>query len=116
MKRRRLLFAVGAATVVCASCTSNSRLYNWKGYEQAVYAYTQVPDEQNLEKLLTVYDRLLHAPGGVRTVPPPGVCADYGYLLLMNGKTDEGKALLVQETVLYPESKKFIDRILMRLE
>ena len=67
-------------------------------------------------KLLTVYDRLLHAPGGVRMVPPPGVCADYGYLLLMNGKTDEGKALLEQETVLYPESKKFIDRILKRFE
>ena len=101
---------------VCASCSSNSQLYNWKGYEQAVYAYTQTPDEQNLEKLLTVYDRLLHAPGGVRMVPPPGVCADYGYLLLMNGKTDEGKALLEQETVLYPESKKFIDRILKRFE
>ena len=116
MKRCRLPFAVGAVAGVCASCSSNSQLYNWKGYEQAVYAYTQTPDEQNLEKLLTVYDRLLHAPGGVRMVPPPGVCADYGYLLLMNGKTDEGKALLEQETVLYPESKKFIDRILKRFE
>ena len=102
MKRCRLPLAVGAVAVVCASCSSNSQLYNWKGYEQAVYAYTQTPDEQNLEKLLTVYDRLLHAPGG--------------YLLLMNGKTDEGKALLEQETVLYPESKKFIDRILKRFE
>ena len=91
MKRCRLPFAVGAVAVVCASCSSNSQLYNWKGYEQAVYAYTQTPDEQNLEKLLTVYDRLLHAPGGVRMVPPPGVCADYGYLLLMNGKRTRGK-------------------------
>lgn len=56
MKRCRLPFAVGAVAVVCASCSSNSQLYNWKGYEQAVYAYTQTPDEQNLEKLLTVYD------------------------------------------------------------
>ena len=88
MKRCRLPLAVGAVAVVCASCSSNSQLY----------------------------DRLLHAPGGVRMVPPPGVCADYGYLLLMNGKTDEGKALLEQETVLYPESKKFIDRILKRFE
>ena len=47
---------------------------------------------------------------------PPGVYADYGYILLQIGKTDEGKELLMKEVELYPESKIFIDRILKMLE
>jgi hypothetical protein len=81
-----------------------------------VFAYTRTADEDSLEKLIEVYDHLMTDTGGVRNVVPPGVCADYGYLLLRQGKIEEGKALLAKETVLYPESKKFIDRILTRFE
>ena len=49
-------------------------------------------------------------------MPPPGVCADYGYLLIKKGEVEKGKELLVKETILYPESKLFIDMILKRFE
>jgi hypothetical protein len=47
---------------------------------------------------------------------PPGIYADYAYVLLQIGKTEEGKALLLKEIELYPESKIFIDRILKMLK
>jgi hypothetical protein len=49
-------------------------------------------------------------------VVPPGVNAEYGYLLYKAGKKDEGLALLRAETKAYPESEKFISRIIKQLE
>ena len=112
--RKIIYLAFGA--LLFASCANNTQLYNWKGYDDAVYAYTRTSDEKSVENLMEIYAKLIENSGGSRKVPPPGVCADYGYLLLQSGKIDEGKALLVKETTLYPESKKFIDRILDRFE
>ena len=100
----------------CISCGTSTKLYDWNGYDDAVYKYINKADEKSVESLIKVYEKLIKTSGGTRQTPPPGVCADYGYLLLKNGKIKEGKALLMQEIALYPESKQFIDRILERLE
>lgn len=113
MKKIVILAVVALAG---ASCTTQKPLYNWKGYDDAIYAYTKRSDEKSVEALMEIYTKLIENSGGSRNVPPPGVCADYGYLLLQAGKTEEGKELLRRETVLYPESKQFIDRILKRFE
>ena len=112
---RKFLLLIIAGLCV-ASCSTQSQLYNWAGYDGAVYAYTKHSDEKSIESLMLVYTRLIQNSGGTRNVPPPGVCADYGYLLIQSGKIKEGKELLVRETTLYPESKQFIERILNRLE
>lgn len=112
--KKLLILAVVAVTGL--SCASQSQLYNWKGYDNAVYSFTKTSDEQSEENLIAIYEKLIANSGGTRKVPPPGVCADYGYMMIRNGKIAEGKELLVKETLLYPESKKFIDRILIRFE
>ncbi|MDR0907536.1 MAG: DUF4810 domain-containing protein [Rikenellaceae bacterium] len=112
--RKFLLLTIIALGAV--SCATQTQLYNWAGYDNAVYAYTKTSDAKSTESLMAVYRKLIDNSGGSRKVPPPGVCADYGFLLIQGGKTAEGKALLAKETTLYPESKKFIDRILERFE
>jgi len=112
----RKIIYLAVVVFAFSSCATQTQLYNWKGYDDAVYAYTKTTDEKSIDNLMAVYVKLIDNSGGSRKVPPPGVCADYGYLLLQSGKVDEGKALLVKETTLYPESKKFIDRILARFE
>lgn len=111
--KKLLIFAIAVTAV---SCASQSQLYNWKGYDDAIYSFTKTSDEKSEETLMAIYERLITNSGGSRKVPPPGVCADYGYMMIINGKISEGKELLIKETVLYPESKKFIDRILIRFE
>lgn len=113
---KKLLLIILFPALLAVSCKSKSQLYSWKGYDDAVYAYTKTPDENSTEKLIAVYEKLITDNGGSRKVPPPGVCADYGLILIQKGKTMEGKELLVKETILYPESKQFIDRILKRFE
>lgn len=102
--------------ILAVSCAPTKPLYNWKGYDDAVYAYTKASDETSNENLIKIYEKLIKNSGGSRQVPPPGVCADYGYLLIKKGQMVKGKELLARETVLYPESKQFIDRILKRFE
>lgn len=108
-----LILVLGVAAV---SCSTTQPLYNWKGYDDAVYNYTKLADERSVEQLMVIYEKLIKNSGGTRNVPPPGVCGDYGYLLVKKGEIEKGKELLRKETVLYPESKPFIDRILKRFE
>ena len=42
--------------------------------------------------------------------------AEYGYLLYKTGKKEEGIEFLKQEMELYPESEKYISRIVKQLE
>lgn len=112
MKKILLLALIALGATSCAT----QQLYNWSGYDNAVYAYTKTTDEESVKDLMAVYQKLMDNSGGSRKVPPPGVCADYGFLLIQSGKIEEGKALLAKEITLYPESKKFIDRILARFE
>ena len=112
----RKILVMAAVSIFAISCSPTKPLYSWKGYDDAVYAYTKTSDEKSNENLIKVYEKLIKNSGGSRQVPPPGVCADYGYILIKKGETAKGKELLVKETILYPESKVFIDRILKRFE
>lgn len=88
-------------------------LYNWGNYDSRVYSYVKSPNEATLADLLAECERLM-SDYGSRNVPPPGLCADYGYLLIKSGKVAEGKEMLNKEISLYPESKVFVERILTR--
>lgn len=110
------LFLILGLAIIAVSCSTTQPLYNWKGYDEAVYAYIDKSSDKSVENLIAVYEKLINKPDGSRRIPPPGVCADYGYLLLQKGEVEKGKELLVAETTYYPESKPFIDRILKRFE
>lgn len=111
MRKLALIFVA----VLLSSCAPQT-LYNWKGYDEAIYKYTKVGDEESLLDLIEFYEEIIEDPEGTRHTPPPGVCADLGYLLLKKGEIAKGKDLLKKEILLYPESKPFIDKILKRFE
>ena len=112
--KKLLIFAIPLLLLV--SCEVQKPLYSWSNYQDKSYNYLKNNQEKDLQELLETYKKIIDKQEGTRNVPPPGICADYGYLLLVNGKTSEGKALLMREVELYPESKIFIDRILKLTE
>jgi hypothetical protein len=112
---RKVIFILGTVLLL-SSCTVQKPLYSWAKYETASYNYLKNSDEKSTQALIENYQKIIENQTGSRNVPPPGIYADYGYVLLQVGKTSEGKALLIKETELYPESKFFIDRILKMLE
>ena len=100
-----------------ASCASTEKpLYSWYDSEDATYTYAKRGGEEQLAKAMAQYEKVIKNQKGIRMVVPPGANAEYGYLLYKSGKKDEGLALLKEEQKLYPESERFISRIIKQLE
>lgn len=136
------------AGVVLTSCAASNSLYYWGGMQNGTTAYENLAyqsyDKQtpkSICNLVAVYENMVTKPGGTRQVPPPGICAEYGYLLLqpetaeafLNNATaaqkrlfdsddyaaiftERGKEMLQKEIELYPESAKFIKPLIKKLE
>jgi hypothetical protein len=114
MKTKQLL--IGTAFVLCMASCAPKTLYSWGNYDDTSYIYLKNSDEKSTELLLKTYQQLIEKQEGTRKAVPPGIYADYGFILLQADKTEEGKAMLEKEIALYPESKVFIDRILKMFE
>jgi hypothetical protein len=144
MKKALLLIL---AVVLLSSCGPTNALYYWGGAQNGTTAYENLAyqsyDKQTPKSvcnLVAVYEKMVTNPGGIRQVPPPGICAEYGYLLLrpetadifMKNATDaqkklfqsddygvlfseRGKEMLRKEMELYPESARFIEPLIKKL-
>ncbi len=107
------------ATIVVmtlASCSTTKALYSWYDYEDATYQYNKSHTDKLQVRALEQYQKLIDKQKGTRGVVPPGLYAEYGYLLYKTGKKDEGIQFLKKEVALYPESDTYISRIIKQLE
>jgi len=113
---RKSLFSLISILCFLTSCVTTQTLYSWENYEKASYNYLKNSDEKSTQELIENYQKIINKQTGTRGIVPPGIYADYGFVLLQVNRTDEGKAMLQKEMELYPESKVFIERILKMLE
>lgn len=115
---KKLFYAAAVAGVVLTitSCSSPTNLYSWYNYEDATYQYSKKTTEELQVKVLEQYKKITDKQKGVRGVVPPGMYAEYGYLLYKTGKKEEGLSFLKKEKELYPESDMYISRIIKQLE
>ena len=143
--RKALFLFIAAFTLT--SCGFTTSLYYWgletsgaTEYENLAYKNYHKQTPESICKLICMYDELVSYPGGSRKMPPPGICAEYGYMLLIpenaeifakhatssQKKTfsstdyaaffpEKGKELMLKEVELYPESAKFISPLIERL-
>ena len=114
MKKFYLLLALTAPLLI--SCMPTSTLYYWGNYEDASYKhYKQGTDDAKAE-LMATYEKMISKQIGTRKTIAPGICAEYGYMLIQSGKREEGINYLKKEIELYPESRVFIERIIKQYE
>lgn len=113
---KKLFFAVATVLVLTSCAASQPALYSWYGSENATYQYTKRNTEDKLNAAMEQYKKVITMQKAARGVVPPGVNAEYGYLLVKAGKKEEGLTLLKEEARLYPESEKFISRIIKQLQ
>lgn len=97
-----------------ASCAPKTKpLYYWGDYENISYKAVKSNEKNDYDNLLLSFDDIAkNTAKGTSGKIPPGICADFGYFLMQNGKEEEGKQWLMKEKELYPESSTFIDQIL----
>ena len=148
MRRVGIALAGIAAALLLSSCgTTVETLYSWGGYQNGTTAYENLAylsyDKQSPQSicgLVAVYENMVSHPGGSRRVPPPGICAEYGYLLLQPGTAEtftqnasssqkslfgssdyavlfreKGQEMLEKEVEYYPESARFIEPLIKKL-
>lgn len=141
-------FAILILAALClASCGAPTTLYYWGGirngattYEHLAYKLYDKQTPESICKLLCMYEDMVKHPGGIRRMPPPGICAEYGYMLLIPENAEifaknatsmqkkvyrsndyatlfpeMGKKMLLMEIRLYPESEKFIAPLIEKL-
>ena len=141
------ILILALASFALISCGISSNLYYWGGvqngattYENLAYKNYDKQTPESLCKLICMYEDIVSNPGGTRRMPPPGICAEYGYMLLipenavifaelataMQKRTfasgdyasffpQKGKEMLQKEIELYPESAKFIAPLMEKL-
>ena len=144
MKNIRLFVISLFATLMFSSCSTTSMYYwgpvsfsdNTTSYEKSTYNYFKYHSPESICSMIETYrDIMIECEANERMIPP-GVCADFGYILLnpenatyfneyatksqkkmMEGIIfyEYGKELLEKEIELYPESRQFIEPILKRM-
>jgi len=112
MKKKILIIGTVGALFFTSCSAPKKLLYSWENYDSTSYTYLKKGDEKSAENLIKSYQQIIKKQDGTRKTVPPGIYADYGFILLQTGKIEEGKEMLKKEISLYPESEIFIDRIL----
>lgn len=144
MKTISSLVIISSLILMFSSCSTTSMYYwgpvsisdNTTGYEKSIYNYFKYQSPESVCNMIETYrDIMIECEANERMIPP-GVCADFGYILLnpenatyfdeyatksqkrlMDGIvfSEYGKELLEKEIELYPESRQFIEPILKRM-
>lgn len=116
MKKIFSMAALAILALSVTSCVTTNSLYSWYGYEDAVYTNYKKPTDKSQAKVLEQYRAVIEKQKGTRGAVPPGLYAEYGFLLYKTGSKEEGINYLKQEIALYPESQIYISRIINQLE
>jgi hypothetical protein len=113
MNRTTVISAV-ALSAVCAvlsACAPATR-FEWGGYEQALYAYAQNPENRSVYR--TSLEQAIER-GERRDAVAPGMYAELGYLDLEDGQGERAIQNFRRERALFPESAVFMDRVIRQL-
>jgi hypothetical protein len=109
---RRLALIASAACVLLSACaTARPIPYNWGDYSSSLYRLKKDSSDENLQAHKQVLVKIIQGSDGQTLRVPPGVYAEYGYILVKEGKTEEGMKYLDLEAQTFPESKVFIERV-----
>lgn len=107
--------------ILLSACTK--QLYKYKSYDEAAYKYSTAMDNKDLKKAIKGYKEIVETDkkkdakknSKVKNKIPPGVCADYAQLLLIQGDTTKAITFFDKETHLYPECKTYVDNLKKKL-
>lgn len=123
MKKILLIASAVLLAGMLSSCISAKKkdqeqtAYNWDDYSDVTYTYVRQKDKDSRAELLASYERIIESQKDTMTGRvPPGVYADYGYMLVEQGMEAEGVAYLRKEMELYSMSEPFLSKIIQRIE
>ncbi len=117
-KKKRLCFYLVALYLfmfLTTSCKTNNDQYYWGEYEDLLYkSFKQDKDSEPIIQVQKLTEDISKAQANGKQVPP-GVYAHLGYMQHLEGDDAAAVKSLRTEELLYPSSKKFMDRLINSL-
>lgn len=81
-----------------ASCQSN-----WQQYDASLFETVANPSQEAYEYHIGTLERMVE-----EDPPPPGLCAELGYFLILVGRTAEADAWFARELAAYPHAESYV--------
>lgn len=109
MRKRILCMLPALALAACAQPTPPK--YDWGHYSQGLVAMDADPSTAGAYEAILV--KIINNPNGK---VPPGIYAEYGYMLQKQGDTKGAIAMYAREKSAWPESGFFMDKLIATLQ
>lgn len=103
-------------SIAVVGCSSSKNTFYWGNYSATLYDLKKTPDEKTLENHKKEIIHIIEYSKKREKPVPPGIYAEYGYILIKEGQKQEGIEYLNKEIELYPESEILISRIKSEIE
>ena len=105
--RTRLLLLLTVILLGLSGCAATNK-YHWGNYEKSLYGYYKNPSE--LETLTESLANII-AEGETDGKVPPGIYAEYAYILYISGKKQESISYFEKEKKSWPESSVLMEKM-----
>ena len=103
------IMVLGVLTGFALSACAPQPMYVWGSYEGGLYSYYENPE--NIEVLMKALDTTIVSGEESKRVPP-GIYAEYGYILLIRNEDDEAISYFKREKSAWPESAVLMDKMI----
>lgn len=114
-KRCACIVVLVAAALVGTGCeTTGGGLYQWGNYEQNLFDYYHKPAMQ--ETIVTNELSYLARLESQGKKPPPGLYAEAGTFLLLQGNTEQALGYYQKEHDTWPESQALMSNVIKNLQ
>ena len=91
--------------------------FYWGSYEESLFSRQQhAGEEGETGAAAMLISTINEAQANPEHRVGPGIHADYGYLLLKQGKTEEAIAQFTTEGALFPEAKPLMNTMITRIQ
>jgi hypothetical protein len=91
-------------------------IYHWGQYEDSLYKRQRDASEQGQIEAFKMIEVTVQESEAKNYRVPPGMYADYGYLLFKQGKPDVAITYFRKEADLYKESSFLMESIISRIQ
>ncbi len=112
-----IALAAALALAGVAGAADPPRMYLWSSYERDMFdAYERPDDEERQLELAATLLRIIRSSDEAGRKPPPGVVAEYGWVLFRRGELYAAIDHFRREATLWPESEKLMERLIRRAQ
>jgi hypothetical protein len=108
------LFVLTLAIFLC-SCAPTSRYY-WGNYSQTQYLVIKNADDVSRKERKDELLKIIQVSKSSKKPIPPGICAEFGYMLYNEGNYSTALAYFKNEMENYPESTPLMKLVIKKTE